>query len=92
LTKAPLEKRVAQLEKAIKHYSEGLFHVADEVAVLRKGKHNPQRQALERRVKELENKFFAFQCGAQEQIERDREAIAEAERMAARAPFGKETA
>jgi hypothetical protein len=86
--KLTLERRVAQLEKALKRFSEGLWRVSDEVMVLRKGKHNPQRQALERRVKELENAFFAFQCGAQEQMERDREAIAEAERGAVRDALG----
>jgi hypothetical protein len=86
--KLTLEQRVARLEKSLKHFSEGLWRVADEVALLRKGKHNPARQALESRVLELENKFFAFQCGAQEQMERDREAIAEAKRGAVREALG----
>ena len=82
--KLSVEQRVARLEKAMKHFSEGLWRVADEVAVLRKGKHNPERAQLEKRVLELENKFFAFMCGAQAQMERDREALAEAEREAER--------
>ena len=83
--KLTLEQRVARLEKSLKHFSDGLWRVADEVAVLRKGKHNPERAQLEMRVLELENKFFAFQCGAQEQMRRDQAAIAEAEAEAARA-------
>ena len=86
--KLTVEQRVARVEKAMKHFSEGLWKLADEVAVNRKGKNNPQRLALERRVLELENKFFAFQCGAQEQMERDREAIAEAERGAVQEAAG----
>lgn len=86
--KLTLEQRVARLEKLLKYFSEGLWKLNDEVMMNRKGKHNPLRQALERRVKELENKFFAFQCGAQEQMERDREAIAEAERGAVREALG----
>jgi hypothetical protein len=80
-----VEQRVAQLERAMKHFSEGLWKIANEVAVNRKGKNNPERQRLERRVLELENKFYAFQCGAQEQMRRDQAAIAEAEAEAARA-------
>lgn len=80
-----LEKRVAMLEKKLSYFSEGLWKLNGEVAINRKGKNNPERQRLERRVKELENKFFAFQCGAQEQMERDRAAIAEAEAEAQRA-------
>jgi hypothetical protein len=83
--KLTLEQRLAQLEKSLKRFSEGLSKIADEVAVNRKGKNNPARERLESRVLELENKFFAFQCGAQEQMKRDREAIAEAEAEAARA-------
>lgn len=83
--KLTVEQRVAQLEKVMKHFSEGLWKLSAEIAVNRKGKNNPQRLALERRVLVLENKFFAFQCGAQEQMERDREAIAEAQAEAARA-------
>jgi hypothetical protein len=83
--KLTLEKRFARLEKAMKHFSEGLWKVADEVAVNRKGKNNPERARLERRVLELENQFFAFRCGAQAQMERDQAAIAEAEAEAARA-------
>jgi hypothetical protein len=86
--KLTLEQRVARLEKSLKHFSDGLWRVADEVAVLRKGKHNPAREVLESRVNTLENKFFAFQCGAQAQMERDREAIAEAERGAVREGLG----
>ena len=86
--KLSVEQRVARLEKAMKHFSEGLWRVADEVAVLRKGKHNPARAQLEKRVLELENMFYAFQCGAQAQMERDRAAIAEAERGAIRETLG----
>ena len=86
--KLTLEQRVARLEKSLKYFSEGLWKLNDEVIMNRKGKHNPLRQALERRVKELENKFFAFQCGAQEQMERDREAIAEAKRGVVREALG----
>ena len=78
--KLTVEQRVAQLERLMKHFSEGLWRLSAEVAVNRKGKYNPERAQLESRVLELENKFFAFQCGAQEQMERDRAAIAEAER------------
>jgi hypothetical protein len=83
-----IEKRVARLEKALKYFSEGLWKLSDEVVMNRKGKNNPLRQRLERRVLELENKFFAFQCGAQEQMERDKAAIAEAERAIAEAERG----
>jgi hypothetical protein len=79
-----IEKRVSKLEKALEHFSRGLWKLSDEVAINRKGKNNPLRQALERRVRELENKFFAFQCGAQEQMKRDQAAIAEAEAEAQR--------
>jgi hypothetical protein len=85
--KRRLEKRVAKLEKAVKYFTEGLWKLSDEIAINRKGK-NPLRQALESRVKGLENKFFAFQCGAQEQMERDKAAIAEAERGAVRSALG----
>ena len=84
----PLERRVARLEKALKYFSEGLWKLNDEVIMNRKGKHNPAREQLERRVLELENKFFAFQCGAQEQMARDRAAIAEAESKAVRDALG----
>lgn len=33
-----------------------------------------RQRRLESRVDALENKFFAFQCGAQAQMERDRKA------------------
>ena len=86
--KLTLEQRVARLEKALKHFSEGLWKLNDEVMMNRKGKHNPAREQLERRVLELENQFYAFRCGAQAQMERDREAIAEAERGAVREALG----
>jgi hypothetical protein len=41
---------------------------------------------LEARLKALENKFFAFQCGAQAQMERDRQAMV-FERLAGERPL-----
>jgi hypothetical protein len=41
---------------------------------------------LEARLKALENKFFAFQCGAQAQMERDRQALV-FERLAGERPL-----
>ena len=72
--KSQTDRRLDRLEKAMTHFSEGLWKLSNEIALNRPGKHNPARQELERRVLELENKFFAFQCGAQAQMERDRKA------------------
>ena len=86
--KSQTDRRLDRLEKAMKYFSDGLWKLSNEIALNRPGKNNPQREELERRVFELENKFFAFQCGAQEQMARDREAIAEAERKAVREALG----
>ena len=72
-----IDRRLDRLEKA-------LWRLSDEVAVLRSNKHNPAREQLEKRVLELENKFFAFQCGAQAQMERDQQAAAIRETLGAR--------
>ena len=43
------------------HFSDGLLKLSSEVFINRAGKNNPERKRLERRVLDLENKFFAFQ-------------------------------
>ena len=73
-------KRLDRLEKAMTHFSDGLLKLSSEVFINRAGKNNPERKRLERRVLDLENKFFAFQCGAQAQMGRDRKA-ADLERL-----------
>jgi hypothetical protein len=75
--KSQTDRRLDRLEQAMKYFSDGLWRISNEVALNRPGRHNPQREELERRVLELENKFFAFQCGAQAQMEQDRKAAFE---------------